>query len=273
MVIDGAADVIDFLSIHNFTFSQDALENSTAPYIAEIGINITSSLIDLAFIQNDSRSSKDAKPRPKICFNEWNVWDMVNYPGDTGSEQIYTLSDSLAVATWLNIFIRHADKVAIASPAQSVNAISPLHVHPNGILKHAAYHILWLFSNFMRGRTVQLHVTCEEYRGSTEPRWLQEVCRIPFLDVAGTVDDAGFVNVVVVNRHFEPKVVDLILPGNGRERLKPVQKFEVRGDNLSAANSVSSPDEVKVMETGPFNLDPITLEKHSVTLLRWKGIE
>lgn len=43
-----------------------------------------------------------------------------------GLEQFYNFADALAMASWLNVFIRQADIVDIACIVQSVNVISPL---------------------------------------------------------------------------------------------------------------------------------------------------
>ena len=79
-----------------------------------------------------------------IAFDEYGVWDetvggfrvvlLLNLtkeswgPGtpQNGLEQFYTLADALAMASWLNVFVRQADVVEIACIAQSVNVISPL---------------------------------------------------------------------------------------------------------------------------------------------------
>lgn len=45
---------------------------------------------------------------------------------ENGLEQFYTFADALAMASWLNVFVRQADIVEIACIAQSVNVISPL---------------------------------------------------------------------------------------------------------------------------------------------------
>ncbi len=45
---------------------------------------------------------------------------------ENGLEQFYNLADALAMASWLNVFVRQADAVDIACIAQSVNVISPL---------------------------------------------------------------------------------------------------------------------------------------------------
>ncbi|MGG7378444.1 alpha-L-arabinofuranosidase C-terminal domain-containing protein, partial [Escherichia coli] len=57
-----------------------------------------------------------------IAFDEWNVWYRTRTPElrQAGIEERYDLSDALAVATYLNIFIRHCRSVEIASVAQLV---------------------------------------------------------------------------------------------------------------------------------------------------------
>lgn len=269
-MINGAAHYVDYVSIHNFTYSKDPMQNSTAPYVAEKGIQITTALIDLAFIEHHERLPIPPPSRPKICFNEWNVWDMEGAPGDLGSEQVYTLSDALGVASWLNVFVRNAQHVGIASPAQSVNAISPLHVHSEGVLKHATYPVFWLFANFMQGSSLNIHVCSEKYQGPTTPTWLQHAQAMPFLDVAGTIDHTTQeLNVVIVNRHLEPKDLDLQVVASSAHYV-PLQRIEVAGEDLCAFNSIESPDIIRAVDCGPFPSSSIRLPKHSVTLLRWK---
>lgn len=45
---------------------------------------------------------------------------------ENGLRQIYNFTDALAMAGWLNVFVRQSDIVDIACIAQSVNVISPL---------------------------------------------------------------------------------------------------------------------------------------------------
>ncbi|CRK49120.1 hypothetical protein BN1723_016999, partial [Verticillium longisporum] len=129
---NSASCLIDMHSIHIYTASPEHLKNATAPRSAERAIEITASLIDLARIENKIPNNI---PRQKICFDEWNVWDPVRAPGWLGAEEKYTLSDALAVAVWLNVFIRQAKYIGMATIAQSVNVISPLMTTKNGLLK------------------------------------------------------------------------------------------------------------------------------------------
>lgn len=53
---------------------------------AERAIEITAGLIDLARADN---KVPPTVPKQKICFDEWNVWDMFRAPGEQGAEEQY----------------------------------------------------------------------------------------------------------------------------------------------------------------------------------------
>lgn len=76
--------LIDMHSIHIYTASDDHYKNATAPRQAERAIEITSSLIDLARIENGVPTKIK---KQKICFDEWNVWDPIRAPGWLGAEE------------------------------------------------------------------------------------------------------------------------------------------------------------------------------------------
>lgn len=62
--------LIDMHSIHIYTTSDDPVKNAFAPKSAERAIEVCSSLIDLARIEN---GVPPTAPRQTICFDEWNV--------------------------------------------------------------------------------------------------------------------------------------------------------------------------------------------------------
>ena len=78
---------------------------------------------------------KDQSWRPKICFDEWNVWDPKRAEGEKGGEEKHTLSDALAVGIWLNVFVRQSNKLGMACLAQAVNVLGPLLTSKNGLVK------------------------------------------------------------------------------------------------------------------------------------------
>ncbi|KAJ5131873.1 alpha-L-arabinofuranosidase C [Penicillium atrosanguineum] len=253
--------LIDMHSIHLYTCSSSHLPNATAPLAAERAIEITSSLIDLARIENNVPPSQ---PRPTICFDEWNVWDPIRAEGSKGAEESYTLSDALAVAVWLNVFIRKSRDLGMACIAQSVNVISPLMTTEEGITKQTTWWPLYLFSRYMRGWTVSAHVSCATYQGQTAPVWLRGAMETPWLDVSASVGEDGFVNLAVVNISDE-KGIEAVVEGAKGD----VKVFTVTGADVTVSNMKGS-EEVSVKEGTWDGAGKYFFPKHSLTLLRWK---
>ncbi|KAL2834555.1 glycoside hydrolase superfamily [Aspergillus pseudoustus] len=256
-----AVPLIDMHSIHLYTASSSHLPNVTAPLAAERAIEITSSLIDLARIENGVPPDQ---LRPTICFDEWNVWDPIRAEGSKGAEESYNLSDALAVGAWLNVFVRKSKDVGMACIAQSVNVISPLMTTKEGIVKQTTWWPLWLFSNYMRGWTIGAHVSVSAYEGETQPKWVRSVKDTPWLDVSATLGEDGYVNVVVINIH-EEKGIEAKLDGPTGE----VTVFTVTGENPQVTN-MKGKEEVGLVESKWNAQGAYTFPKHSLTLLRWK---
>lgn len=253
--------LIDMHSIHLYTSSPSHLPNVTAPLAAERAIEITSSLIDLARIENGVPPDQ---LRPTICFDEWNVWDPIRAEGSKGAEESYTLSDALAVAVYLNTFVRKSKDVGMACIAQSVNVISPLMTTKEGITKQTTWWPLELFSRYMRGWTVGAHVACGVYEGETSPQWVKSVKDMPWLDVSVTLGEDGFANAAVVNIH-ETKDIEAKIEGVTGE----TTVFTVTAGDVMASN-MKGKQEVGVAESVWDGKGAYLFPKHSLTLLRWK---
>lgn len=259
------AALIDMHSIHIYTAAKEHLPNATAPRSAERAIEITAGLIDLARIENNVPHTV---PHPTICFDEWNVWDPQRAPGDIGAEEKYTLSDALAVAVWLNVFVRQSKYIGMANIAQSVNVISPLMTSKAGILKQTTWWPLLLFCKYMRGWTVAVNVRCGEYEGPTEPSWIRGTIETPWLDVSAAIDDSGMVSLVVVNVH-ETNGISTKLQGlSGAD--KEVRVYTVSGRHVGVVNTEQE-EAVSVEESEWNGKGSFTFPKHSMTMLRWKA--
>ncbi|KAF3765892.1 family 51 glycoside hydrolase [Cryphonectria parasitica EP155] len=263
-VLKECVSVVDMHSIHIYTASAQHLPNVTAPLSAERAIQTAAALIDIARIENNVPPTK---AQTTICFDEWNVWDPERAPGDKGAEEKYTLSDALAVAVWLNVFVRQSRYIGMANIAQTVNVISPLMTSKDGIVKQTTWWPLLLFSRFMRGWTVAAHVSCGSWAGETSPAWLQGVLQdgAPWLDVSAVVDDEGFVNVAVVNISDEADLEASLKGVSGK-----VEVHTVNGPGVKAVN-VAGSDEVGVRESQWDGEGAFVFPKHSMTLLRWKA--
>ncbi|KAF3018440.1 hypothetical protein E8E14_005561 [Neopestalotiopsis sp. 37M] len=278
-VLQECSRYIDMHSIHFYHGDAKHYPNISGPYAAERAIQITSSLIDLARCELDLTEFPDFdrittapkhKHRPKICFDEWNVWDPIRAPGDKGAEELYNLSDALAVAIWLNIFIRQARDLGMATIAQSVNVISPLMTSPTGITRQTTYWPLLLFSKYMHGKTVAVHVRAGVYTGETNPKWIQSTVDIPKLDVSAALD-GEWLNVAVVNvdeEHSYETELFGVAPASGDIQVFKVggEKFSLKDVNKEGQETISIAESTLKGE----NVKKFVFEKHSFTLLRWK---
>jgi alpha-N-arabinofuranosidase len=261
---DTTKSLIDMHSIHIYTADKEHLPNATAPRAAERAIQMTSALIDLARIEN---KVPETVPRQTICFDEWNVWDPARAPGEQGAEEKYTLSDAIAVAIFLNGFIRQAKDMGMANIAQSVNVISPLMTSPEGLVKQTIWWPLLLFSKYMRGHTIALNVRSPEYSGRTNPKWIRGTIETPLLDCSATVSEDGYVNLAVANVSEESDF-EVLLEGLKAE---DVEVHTVSGDHVQVTNTAQEQN-VGITESKWDGKGSFTFTKHSFTLLRWKSL-
>ncbi|KAF2108895.1 glycoside hydrolase superfamily [Lophiotrema nucula] len=276
---DRTKSLIDMHSIHLYTADKKHIVNATAPRAAERAIQMTSALIDLARIENNVPPTV---PRQTICFDEWNVWDPVRAPGEQGAEEKYTLSDALAVAVFLNAFIRQAAVMGMANIAQSLNVISPLLTTPSSLVKQTTFYPLLLYSRYMRGHTLALNVSCPEYEGPTNPRWIRGVIETPFLDCSATISEGkeggkggGWVSLAVVNVH-ESKDFSVSINGVGngvggaKEGDVEVETYTVTGASVDVVNTEKE-ERVGIEEGRWDGRGEFVFRRHSLTVLRWKA--
>ena len=270
-VLQNAIEYIDMHSIHIYTADPEHVPNVIALLSAERAIEVTASLIDLARINNRFTNPPTADThiihKPTICFDEWNVWMYTRAPGDQGAEESYTLSDALAVGVWLNVFVRQARYLGMANIAQSVNVISPLMTTKGGIVKQTSYFILYLFSNYIRGKTLGVHLSAGTYEGRTAPEWIGTTMDAPWLDVAGAISEDGTINLSVVNISEDEDIMTQVSIPEGTK----VQVFKIGGNKFRITDTNMAGEEViNIQEdtwtaSGKFNF-----ERRSYTLLRWK---
>lgn len=192
--------------------------------------------------------------------------DPTRAPGEAGAEELYTLSDALAVAVWLNVFIRQSKYIGMANIAQSVNVISPLMTTPEGLVKQTTWWPLLLFSKYMRGTTIATHVSCKSYEGETEPKWLRAAGDTPWLDVSAVAADDGWINLVVVNVHTTESF-EVELEGISAAE---VDVYTVTGDSWDVVNTAEV-GRVRIAESKWEGKGAFQFPRMSMTMLRWKG--
>jgi alpha-N-arabinofuranosidase len=152
VVIDGLAGLVDYHSVHLYTGSADYWTNVLAPYQAERAIASAGALLDRAAYLRGL-----AGPAA-IAYDEWNVWYRTM---TVDLAERYTHADALAVATYLNIFVRNCSRVRMANLAQMVNAIAPIVATPDGAAVQPIYYPFLLHARAALDVAVDTHVDGE----------------------------------------------------------------------------------------------------------------
>src|SRR5439155_19274650 len=127
-----------------------------------------------------------------------------------GIEERYDLSDALAVATYLNAFVRHCRTVKIANLAQLVNAIAAIVTNPSGLFLQTIYHPVRLYSEHAQSIALDTYVECPTYdlkpetETSPRPHRVADLGPFNLLDVSATYHTRGHnltLSVVSRDRH------------------------------------------------------------------------
>ncbi len=172
-----------------------------SPHQAERAISFTSTWLSSAAFNHRLSAI------PRIAYDEWNVW----YRTDDGTlSELYNFDDALAVATYLNIFIRHCDWVKMANLAQMVNVIAPIITSADGAATQPIYYPFLLHSEAALDEAVDVTVAAPTLAVPPVPepdRWHPRLSDLgPFvsLDAVATTDTArSRLAVAIVNRGTE----------------------------------------------------------------------
>jgi alpha-L-arabinofuranosidase len=240
VVIDGLAPVVDLHSVHLYTGSSDYWSNVLAPHHAERVLGIVGALIDRA------RYEQRIDHEIGVAYDEWNVW----FRTDDGQlEERYNLADALAVATYLNVFVRQCAVVRMANLAQLVNVIAPIVTSSDGLFRQTIFHPFRLASAYTRELSVSTFVDSgtHAFRPAPGQRWAHRIDDLgPFqiLDVAASRDaEARRLTVSVVNRDPDRASRARISLG-GHKADGPVVVHEVNGPTVDATNGPDHPETV-----------------------------
>ncbi|CDK29226.1 unnamed protein product [Kuraishia capsulata CBS 1993] len=273
----------DFYSIHLYTTSQDHYKNVFQPAGAETAIQVTSKLAELAKITNMTNkkflvplTEEQKKKEYKIVFDEWNVWDPIRADGEHGAEQQYDFSDGLAVASWLNVFIRQAKYLEMTNIAQCVNVIAPIMTNKDGLFKQTTYYPFQLFSKYFKnGQSLNLSVKSPIYKGDVGDfiglEWVKYVdTSLALLDVSAVYQPAEKAYyVAVVNRSEDEDAETKISIADAADSLN-VTEWAYYHENIRAINTFEKPNEVvpKESKVTISNNSTYKFPKHSFTLLK-----
>jgi len=279
VVLDGLAEMVDFHSIHLYTGAADHYTTVMQSHQAERAVRICAALIERV------RHMRQIAHPIHIAFDEWNVWWRTRSHADRvgGVEERYTLTDALAVATYLHGFIRQCRVVRMANFAQLVNAIAPIFTSRQGLFLQAIYHPLRLYAEHTRPVALDVHVDGPQYalpperetdEGGGRVHHVSDLGPFSLIDAVASCDEAGReITVALVNRDRErdqPATIEVA----GADVAGGVDGWEVNGPEVGATNSFEHPTRVDVRERRATarsgGLDYVC-PAHSITLLRLRA--
>jgi len=276
VVLDGLAELVDFHSIHLYTGHPDHYATVMQSHEAERAVRICAALIERV------RHARRIAHPIHIAFDEWNVWWRTRSHADRvgGIEERYTLTDALAIATYLNGFLRNCRTVRMANFAQLVNAIAPIFTSPQGLFLQTIYHPLRLYAEHTLDLALDVAVDGEEYAlspgqetdaGGGRVHHVADLGPFTLIDTAASLDEAGrALSVALVNRDRDRDLTAAI-EVVGADVAGPVAVWEVNGPDVSATNSFEHPRRVDVrgarVTARSGGLDYVC-PAHSISILR-----
>jgi alpha-N-arabinofuranosidase len=252
-VLDGLAPFVDYHSIHLYTGQQDHYATVFQSHQAERAVRICAAMIERV------RHVQRIEHPIAIAFDEWNVWHRTRSLEDRigGVEERYNLTDALAIATYLNGFVRHCKQVRIANLAQLVNAIAPIFTRRDGLFLQTIYHPLRLYAEHTREIALDVAVespTHELAPGQEEGGWgrvhhVADLGPFSMLDATATCDPGGTqLTIAVVNRDRDRAHRASIELGEAAAKGDALVS-EVNGAGVEATNSFETPRAVDVRES------------------------
>lgn len=248
-VLEILAPFVDYHSIHIYTGSDDYYSNVFMPHHAERCLRSMSAMIE------GVRYRQEIAHPILIAYDEWNVWDVDRVRADTGYEQPYTLGDALAVAAYLNIFLRMPKEVGMANLAQMVNVLGAMITSSDGMYLQTIYHPLYLYAQHCGPIAVDSYVASaddETYVLAPDQSPLAgrftELGPFAYLDVSSSHNpETNVLTICTVNRHHDqPASAELVLRNCGR--VKSAQLYTVNGVAPDTQNSFETPNAVTVVE-------------------------
>ena len=165
----GHRSVVDGLSVHYYTDFRNSPERVTTfdargwyDVIREGG------RIENVLEQHWAAMGKyDARHHTRFVVDEWGVWYR---PGEEISpkyllSQPMTLRDAVHTAVTLDVFNRHADKIAMANVAQTINCIHSLFLaEGDRFTRTPCYYVFDMYRNHMRSRVAPMEIRCDDLK-------------------------------------------------------------------------------------------------------------
>ena len=259
----GDLRMIDHLSVHRYYNCGHAVDFTDTEYYNLYPRALQVEADILAAATAIALYNKTGRPIG-VIVDEWGVWHP-EARGDSGLTQRNTLRDALVAAAVFDVFNRHADKVAMANIAQTINVLQCLaQTQGEAMWLTPTCHAFELYQGHMGNAAVRTDldgVPTVEARAADG-----KAVELPILSASASVDPEGkILTLTVQNRHLTdhcPCTIELrdASLANATARI-------LTADDVRDHNGPDAPDNVSIQ---PFRLDAdaatlrATLPPHSL---------
>ena len=246
-VLEQCYPYVDAISLHRYFTNEGAETGGESTKFLALNLSMERQIAEVASVCDFVRARLKSPKKLWLSFDEWNVW----YRARSGRavdgnrqeaphllEEVYNLEDALLVGGCINTLLRSADRVRIACLAQLVNVIAPLMTNANGLVRQT---ILYPYSWALRYSGNDMLDLATENAADYEVSGNE---RVPYLDIAGTLDRMnGVVSLFVLNRDLaKPQQLEVNWEARAANKLNT--SLVLTGADLKAVNDFGAPNRV-----------------------------
>jgi alpha-N-arabinofuranosidase len=190
-VIGSLTGVADYLSIHRYWDRS----NDYYTYVGQSSLDIEDKINTVQSQVNVYKALYPGKKPLSLSVDEWAPFGQ-------------TMLSTLAVAEYLNSFIRHADFVRMANFTLMTSLVG--RDSQKGTFKTPLFYTYKAFSGNCRGASVDTYVACDTFNTA-------KYKGVPFLDVTAVYEkETNAIYINVVNRHRDKSIAADVLPTSGQ---------------------------------------------------------
>jgi alpha-L-arabinofuranosidase len=263
-VLSGMGPVCDYLSIHYYAGTRPgepwSVFQSVAAFDSLLG-RLDSLLARMPAKVGNFPPWYRFPPRRSpigVCVDEWGIWESGG-KGPYGLENAFSWRHALATSSYLNLFLRRASSIRMATWSQTVNVLGCIMTDKEGSIPQTVYSPLQYYREHSGGQSVSVTVRQASLLSS---------CPVPALDAAACFDaEKKTVTLFVVNRDsLTSRRTRIEIPG---EAVGSADVTEVTGDSFEAINSLEKRgySAVRVMKKGRGRTEELEFSPASLTIL------
>jgi alpha-L-arabinofuranosidase len=271
------ADRLDGIEIHDYLYFPEANANP----IPNVGFS-DDQYYNIVHFANEGQIAprirnirtildrNDPEKRTKIMLDEWGNWLVELDSSDTWLQQ-GTVMDAISAAEQLHLFMANADRIRVAALAQPINVIHSLFLTRPGdgvLVKTPTFHVFKLFvaHHTANARFAPNTLVSENISGNNTS--------FPVLSSGATVDDAGGVNISLVNVDLvNTRAIDITLDSSTTSYTLSSAQV-ITGAAKDTYNEFGQPESVNAQPLAASNYRAcgkslsLTLPSKSVVMLR-----